>query len=105
MGVNLELQAAILTRCLEFLHAEFRIGELPSYYITEVHREIKRSTGNPVPFRELRDACNRVGMKLASRLEKRLKVLPEKEQFFRSYPLGSRCQSPGFPHGGDWLWL
>jgi hypothetical protein len=81
MGVDLELQAAILKRCLEFLRAEFRINELPSYYITEVHREIKRSTGNPIPFKELRDACNRIGLELASRLENHLEGLPKKEQF------------------------
>jgi uncharacterized protein with ATP-grasp and redox domains len=84
MGVDLELQAAILKRCMEFLHAEFRIGELPSYYITEVHREIKRGTGNPIPFKELRDACNHIGMELASSLEEHLKELPEKEQFSKA---------------------
>ncbi len=81
LDVDQELQAVIMKRCLEFLRDEFRCGELPSYYITEVHREIKRSTGIAIPFKELRDDCNRVGMELAARLEKRLEGLSDKERF------------------------
>ena len=81
MGVDEELQVAIMKRCLEFLRDEFKCGELPSYYITEVHREIKRGTGNPIPFKELRDACNRVGIELAARLEMRMAGRPDKDRF------------------------
>ena len=84
MGVDEELQVAIAKRCLEFLRDEFKCGELPSYYITEVHREIKRGTGNPIPFKELRDACNRVGIELAARLEMRMAGKPDKERFVES---------------------
>lgn len=81
LGVDEELQVEIMKRCLEFLHGEFRCGELPSYYITEVHREIKRSTGIAMPFKELREACNRVGMELAARLEQRISGLSDKDRF------------------------
>jgi uncharacterized protein with ATP-grasp and redox domains len=81
LDVDEELRVEISKRCLEFLRDEFRCGKLPSYYITEIHREIKRGTGNPIPFKELRDACNRVGIDLASRLKERLEKLPDKNRF------------------------
>lgn len=81
MDVDEELQVEVTKRCLEFLRDEFRCGRLPSYYITEVHREIKRGTGNPIPFKELRDACNRIGVDLAGRLKDRLDTLPDKDRF------------------------
>jgi uncharacterized protein with ATP-grasp and redox domains len=81
LDVDEELRVEISKRCLEFLRDEFRCGRLPSYYITEIHREIKRGTGNPIPFKELRDACNRVGIELASRLKERLVQLPDKDRF------------------------
>jgi uncharacterized protein with ATP-grasp and redox domains len=81
MDVDEELQVAIAKRCLEFLRDEFRCGDLPSYYITYVHREIKRGTGNPIPFKELRAACNVVGMELAAQLEGRLDGMRDEAQF------------------------
>jgi uncharacterized protein with ATP-grasp and redox domains len=81
LDVDEELRVEISKRCLEFLRDEFRCGKLPSYYITEIHREIKRGTGNPIPFKDLRDACNRVGIELASRLKARLEKLPDKDRF------------------------
>ena len=60
---------------------------VPSYYITEVHRILKRDTGVPTPFAESRDQLNRVAMELSKNIQtqaERLDGLPR----FRSWPLG-----------------
>jgi len=62
---------------------EYGDRRVPSYYITEVHRILKRHTGIEVPFAELRDACNRVGVEIAAEVAKEIAALPEKERFRR----------------------
>lgn len=71
----------ILANANHFLEAEFNFSRSPSYYITAVHRELKRVTGLDVPFAELRHACNEVGRTLAERLRERLASLSEKGGF------------------------
>jgi uncharacterized protein with ATP-grasp and redox domains len=67
-----EQSFAILAEALGWLGSEFRSDAIPSYYITRVHRLLKRRTGLEVPFAELRHRCNEAGLSVAGRLAQRL---------------------------------
>ncbi len=81
LDVSGEIAREVLSNVHSFMDAEFNFSRAPSYYITAVHRELKRATGLDVPFAELRHACNEVGKILSERLRKRLKSMPAKEGF------------------------
>lgn len=53
---------------LAYLGEAFGYQEVPSTYITQVHRILKRETGIAVPFAESRAALNRVALGLAEEL-------------------------------------
>ncbi|HEX67941.1 MAG TPA: DUF89 family protein, partial [bacterium] len=55
----------------------------PSYHITEVHRILKRVSGIKVPFKELRQACNKMGVEIARRLSSRFPGRPSQKEFTR----------------------
>lgn len=59
----------------QFLSDTYGAEREPSYYITEVHRILKRISGIDVPFSEKRHASNVLGKKIAERL-----ALPESEE-------------------------
>jgi len=71
----------ILRDALRFLSEAFSPDRTPSYYITEVHRILKRVAGIPMPFAARRDAANRVGMEIARRVEARAAELDGWERF------------------------
>jgi uncharacterized protein with ATP-grasp and redox domains len=72
-------QIQVAHEVAQFLSNTYNIGREPSYYITEVHRILKRVSGIDVPFSEKRHASNILGKKIAERL-----TLPhgEEERFF-----------------------
>jgi uncharacterized protein with ATP-grasp and redox domains len=53
---------------LAFLAEEFGLDRVPSYYITEVHRILKRDTGVAVPFADSRRQLNQIGLDIARRI-------------------------------------
>jgi uncharacterized protein with ATP-grasp and redox domains len=67
-----EQRFSILAEAMEWLGSEFCSEAIPSYYITRVHRLLKRRTGLEVPFAELRVRCNEAGLSVASRVAHRL---------------------------------
>ena len=72
-------QLAVAKDCMAFLADSFGHERVPSYYITEVHRILKRDTGVPMPFAESRDQLNRVAMELSKNIQtqaERLDGLP-----------------------------
>lgn len=73
------IQLKVAKDCMEFLAQTFGHERVPSYYITEVHRILKRDTGIAVPFEESRRQLNQVGLQIAERLQhqaERLQGLP-----------------------------
>jgi uncharacterized protein with ATP-grasp and redox domains len=55
--------------CLAYLADTFGHEQVPSSYITEVHRILKRATGVATPFAESRDQLNQVAMQLAGQIQ------------------------------------
>ena len=66
---------------MHFLAASFGHQRVPSYYITEVHRILKRDTGIAVPFESSRLQLNRVGLQIAARLRPEAERLEGIERF------------------------
>jgi hypothetical protein len=69
------IQLKVAKNCMEFLAQTFGHDRVPSYYITEVHRILKRDTGLVIPFEESRRQLNQVGLQIAERLQKQAEGL------------------------------
>jgi uncharacterized protein with ATP-grasp and redox domains len=69
------LQLKVAKDCMEFLAQTFGHERVPSYYITEGHRILKRDTGIAVPFEESRRQLNQVGLQIAGRLQQQAEGL------------------------------
>ena len=74
-------QLRVARDAMHFLAASFGYQPVPSYYITEVHRILKRDTGVAVPFEGSRLQLNRVGLQIAERLRAEAERLDGRERF------------------------
>ena len=68
-------QLKVAKDAMAFLAEAFGYDRVPSYYITEVHRILKRDTGVPVPFAESRRQLNQVVMELAGEIQAKADTL------------------------------
>ena len=75
------MQLRVVQDAMHFLAAKFGYQRVPSYYITEVHRILKRDTGIAVPFESSRLQLNRVGLQIAARLRPEAERLEGIERF------------------------
>jgi uncharacterized protein with ATP-grasp and redox domains len=66
---DVSIQLKVAKEAMQFLAQSFGHERVPSFYITEVHRILKRDAGIPVPFEEARKQSNQVGMAIAARLQ------------------------------------
>ena len=71
----------ILNESFQFLAREFSTERIPSYFITEVHRILKRLSGIEIPFKERRDKCNQLGIEMAEKIALEAEGLEESERF------------------------
>jgi len=76
-----EVKNEILKESFQFLAREFSTEKIPSYFITEVHRILKRISGIEIPFKERRDKCNQLGIEMAKKIALEAEGLEEFERF------------------------
>jgi len=76
-----EIKNEILKESFQFLAREFSTEKIPSYFITEVHRILKRISGIEIPFKERRDKCNQLGIGMAKKIALEVEGLEESERF------------------------
>ncbi|OFW50167.1 MAG: hypothetical protein A2163_05295 [Actinobacteria bacterium RBG_13_35_12] len=76
-----EIKNEILKESFQFLSQEFSTEKIPSYFITEVHRILKRISGIKIPFQERRDKCNQLGIEMAEKITLEAGRLEESERF------------------------
>lgn len=76
-----EIKSEILKESFRFLSKEFSTEKIPSYFITEVHRILKRISGIEIPFKERRVKCNQLGIKMAEKIALEAKELEEFDKF------------------------
>lgn len=67
---------------LKMLDRELPREEVPSYYITEAHRILKRVSGMENPFKKERRLCNEVGLKVAERVDIKQKTIRDDYERF-----------------------
>jgi uncharacterized protein with ATP-grasp and redox domains len=78
---DVSTQLKVAKDAMEFLAQTFGHERVPSYYITEVHRLLKRDTGVPIPFEESRRQLNQVGLAIAARLQEEAERLQGEARF------------------------
>jgi len=76
-----KIKKEILRESFQFLAREFSTEKIPSYFITEVHRILKRISGIEVPFKERRDKCNQLGIEMAEKISLEAEGMEEFERF------------------------
>jgi uncharacterized protein with ATP-grasp and redox domains len=76
-----EIKNEILKESFKFLSQEFSTEMIPSYFITKVHRILKKISGIEIPFQERRDKCNQLGIELAEKIALEAEGLEESERF------------------------
>ena len=78
---DVSTQLKVAKDAMQFLADTFGHERVPSYYITEAHRILKRDTGIPVPFEESRKQLNQVGIAIAARLQQEAERLEGEARF------------------------
>ena len=78
---DVSTQLKVAKDAMEFLAQTFGHEQVPSYYITEVHRILKRDTGVAIPFEENRRRSNQVGLAIAARLQEEAERLEGEARF------------------------
>jgi len=77
LGLPPETARAVIARGFDYLARTLASPEgwdfPPGRHITALHRILKEETGLALPFAELRDACNRVGIEIAARRKAAMK--------------------------------
>jgi hypothetical protein len=72
---------AVLRESLVYLSDHIAEGMPPSYYITGLHRILKRRLNMDMPFANLRHACLKAGMEIARTVEKKASALKGAARF------------------------
>jgi len=80
LGLNEEISKEIIEEGLKFLSQNINKWELPSFYITELHRIIKRKAKMPFPFKELRETTNQICLEILKEVEREMATLPHEER-------------------------
>lgn len=76
-----KIKKEILSESFQFLSREFSTEKIPSYFITEAHRILKKISGIEIPFRERRDKCNQLGIEMAEKITLEAEGLEEFDKF------------------------
>ncbi|OQY38670.1 hypothetical protein B6228_04190 [Candidatus Atribacteria bacterium 4572_76] len=76
-----KIKKEILKESFQFLAREFSTDKIPSYFITEAHRILKRISRIEIPFKERRDKCNQLGIEMAEKIALEAEGLEESERF------------------------
>ena len=84
LGLPDEVRARTVDGAVAYLARTFRAGDeglIPATHITEVHRILKRESGLAVPFSELRERCNEIGLEIARQVAAEAAGLAPRERF------------------------
>jgi len=81
LSLGEEIEARILREAFSFLAREFSKNKTPSYFITGVHRILKRISGINTPFQERRKKCNEIGLEIGQKVQERAGELRSSDRF------------------------
>jgi uncharacterized protein with ATP-grasp and redox domains len=77
----------ILREAMAWLGETFHTRRIPSYYITRVHRLLKQRTGLQMPFRALRQQCNKAGLAVRKRAAGVLRTIKDDQRRMKTLAL------------------
>jgi uncharacterized protein with ATP-grasp and redox domains len=77
----------ILREAMAWLGETFHTRRIPSYYITRVHRLLKQRTGLQMPFRQLRQQCNKAGLAVRKRAAGVLRTIKDDQRRMKTLAL------------------
>jgi len=80
LGLNEEISREIMEEGLRFLSENINRWDLPSFYITELHRILKRKAKMPFPFKELRRRTNEICLEILRDIEKEMASFSDEER-------------------------
>jgi len=80
LGLDEEISKEIIEEGLKFLSQNINRWELPSFYITELHRILKRLAKIPFPFEELRKKTNEICLEILKDIEREMAFLSDEER-------------------------
>ncbi len=78
------LSKEIIEEGLTFLSQNINRWELPSFYITHLHRILKRKAKIPFPFEEMRKKTNEICLEILKDIENDMKHLSDEERMKNS---------------------
>jgi len=81
IGLDESIKRQIMKESLEFIAKSIDFDKEPSFYITAVHRILKKVSGIEVPFAERRYLCNKMGLELEKKLEPKIENLSGFDKF------------------------
>ena len=73
----------IMNDTIAMLNRELSKKEVPSYYITEAHRILKKVSSMEDPFKKERHLCNEVGLRVAEWVDAEQKTISDDYERFR----------------------
>ena len=73
----------IIRETIAMLNRELSKEQVPSFYITEAHRILKKVSGIEDPFKKERRLCNEVGLRVVEWVDTQLKAMSESYERFR----------------------
>jgi len=71
----------LLKEALRFLSEKFDLQKTPSYYVTHLHRLLKKISGIKFPFEERRRECNKMSLAIAQKVKKERNSLAREKAF------------------------
>ncbi len=83
VGISEEKKCNVLRQTAAMLYREFSTSRMPSVYITQAHRILKRVSGFEDPFEKARSICNAVGLRLAATISKEAEQVEDDLERFR----------------------
>ena len=87
-----DLQVEVVMDAVRWLSNIRNIGDLtPAELHTEICRIARRITGNPDPFRPVKDLSNRVAMEVLPALREKIEFSEDLEEAFRMAIMGAIC--------------
>ena len=81
LDLDEDVKRQIMKESLQYIANSIKFDKEPSFYITELHRILKKISGIKVPFAERRFLCNKMGLELEKMLEPKIKKLSGFERF------------------------
>lgn len=81
LEIGEDVKRQIMKESLDFIADKINFDKEPSFYITQVHRILKKLSGMEIPFAKRRDLCNQMGLELEKKISSNISNLSGFDKF------------------------